>query len=108
MTKITILQAWEDERRKANKSLREAKAAAEADLLKLKQSLADAEQQRHEAVRQCEAEGHRSAVKLAQAGRSLKAARQEAAEAQKQAKVHLGVPHRKGLSPCPCQLGSLV
>ncbi|KAL0019445.1 hypothetical protein WJX77_000469 [Trebouxia sp. C0004] len=80
-------KAWEDERRKANKSLREAKAAADSDLLKLKQSLADAEQQRHEAVRQCEAEGHRNAVKLAQAGRSLKAAKQEAAEAQKQAKV---------------------
>ncbi|KAL0031992.1 hypothetical protein WJX79_010852 [Trebouxia sp. C0005] len=79
-------KAWEEERRKANRSLREAKAAADSDLLKLKQSLADAEQQRHEAVRQCEAEGHRSAVKLAQAGRSLKAARQEAAEAQKQAK----------------------
>ncbi|KAA6418428.1 MAG: hypothetical protein FRX49_11588 [Trebouxia sp. A1-2] len=81
-----IQKAWEEERRKANRSLREAKAAADSDLLKLKQSLADAEQQRHEAVRQCEAEGHRSAVKLAQAGRSLKAARQEAAEAQKQAK----------------------
>ena len=120
-----MLQAWEEERRKANRSLRESKAAAEADLLKLKQSLADAEQQQHEAVRQCEAEGHRSAVKLAQAGRSLKAARQEAAEAQKQAKVkkekktlvfsaiiqakvHLGFPHRKSLSPHPSQLGSPV
>ncbi|KAL0055118.1 hypothetical protein WJX82_007299 [Trebouxia sp. C0006] len=79
-------KAWEDERRKANRSLRESKTAAEADLLKLKQSLTDAEQQQHEAVRQCEAEGHRSTVKLAQAGRSLKAARQEAAEAQQQAK----------------------
>ena len=96
---IIMLQALEDERRKANKLLREAKAAADSDLLKLKQSLADAEHQWHEAVRQCEAEGHRSAVKLAQAGRSLKAARQEAAEAQKQAKVHLEVPHRQGLSP---------
>ena len=95
---IVMLQAWEDERRKANKSLREAKAAADSDLLKLKQSLADAEQQRHHAVRQCEAEGHRSVVKLAQAGRSLKAARQEVAEAQRQAKVYLGVPHRQGLS----------
>ena len=82
-----MLQAWEEERRKANKSVREAKAAADSDLLKLKQSLADAEQQRHEAVHQCEAEGHRSTVKLAQAGRSLKAARQEASEAQRQAKV---------------------
>ncbi len=98
-----MLQAWEDKRRKANRSLREAKAAADSDLLKLKQSLADAEQQRHEAVRQCEAEGHRSAVKLAQAGRSLKAARQESAEAQKQAKVHCRFPHRQGLSPYPSQ-----
>lgn len=105
---IAMLQAWEDERRKANRSLRESKTAAEADLLKLKQSLTDAEQQQHEAVRQCEAEGHRSAVKLAQAGRSLKAARQEAAEAQRQAKVHFGVPHRKVLSPHPSQLGSPV
>jgi len=96
VTSIIASQAWEDERRKASKSLREAKAAADSDLLKLEQSLADAEQQRHEAVRQCEAEGHRSAVKLAQAGRSLKAAKQEAAEAQKQAKV-LGIPHRQGL-----------
>ena len=103
-----MLQAWEEERRKANKSLREAKAAADSDLLKLEQSLADAEQQQHEAVRQCEAEGHRSTVKLAQAGRSLKAARQEAAEAQQQAKVHFGVPHRKVLSPHPSQLGSPV
>lgn len=67
--------------------MREAKAAADAEALKAKQALTEAEQQLHEAVRQSEAEGHRSNVKLAQASRSLKAARQETADARKDAKV---------------------
>ena len=79
----------EDERRKASKALREAKSVADAEMPKSRQALADTEQQRLEAVRQCEAESHRSSVKMAQAGRSLKAAKQEAAEAQQQAKVSL-------------------
>lgn len=84
---IHCCQALEDERRKASKGLREAKAAADADVARAKQALTNAEQQQHEAVRQCEAEGHRSSVKIAQAGRSLKAAKQETLDAQKQAKV---------------------
>ena len=56
-------------------------------MARAKQALTNAEQQQHEAVRQCEAEGHRSNVKIAQAGRSLKAAKQETLDAQKQAKV---------------------
>ena len=79
----------EEERRKGSKSLREAKAAADAEALKAKQALTEAEQQRQEAVRQCEAEGHRNGVKLVQAGRNLKAAKQEAADARKEAKVRL-------------------
>lgn len=84
---LLALQALEDEQRKASKTVRAAKASADADVMKLKQALTEAEQQRLEAVRQCEAEGHRSAVKIAQAGRNLKSAKQEAAEAQKQAEV---------------------
>ena len=79
----------DEERRKGSKSLREAKAAADADALHAKQAITQAEQQRQEAVRQCEAEGHRNGVKLVQAGRSLKAAKQEAADARKAAKVSL-------------------
>ena len=82
-----LLQTAEEERRKASKSLREAKAAADAEMLKAKQALAAAEQQRQETVRQCEADGHRGGVKVAQAGRALKAAKQEAADAHKEAKV---------------------
>lgn len=83
------MQAVEEERRKGSKSLREAKAAADAEALKAKQAFTEAEQQRQEAVRQCEAEGHRNGVKLVQASRSLKAAKQEAADARKAAKVTL-------------------
>lgn len=81
------LQALEEERRKGSKSLREAKAAADAEVLKAKQALAEADHQCQEAVRQSEAEGHRNSVKLAQASRSLKSAKQEAADARKEAKV---------------------
>ena len=81
------MQAMEEERRKGSKSLREAKAAADAEALKAKQALTEAEQQRQEAGRQCEAEGHRSGVRLVQAGKTLKAAKQEAADARKEAKV---------------------
>ena len=77
----------EDERRRGSKTAREAQTAAQADIVKLKHALAEAEQQMQEAVRQCEAEAHRNAVKLAQAGRNLKAAKNETADAQKQAKV---------------------
>ena len=69
--------------------MREAKAAADAEILRTKQALTEAEQRRQEAVRQSEAEAHRSSVKLAQASRSLKAARQETADAHKAAKVRL-------------------
>lgn len=93
-----FMQAVEEERRKGSKGLREGRAVADAELLKAKQALADAEQQRLEAVRQCEAEGHRSGVKLAQASRSLKAAKQETAEACKQAKVSADM-HCGGVLP---------
>ena len=98
---FSALQELEDEHRKASKTLRVARASTDADTVKLKQALAEAEQQRLEAVRQCEAEGHRSAVKIAQAGRNLKAAKQEAAEAQKQAEVGCS-------SSCRCSSRSRV
>ena len=79
----------EEERRKGSKSLREAKAAADAEALKAKQALTEAEQHRQEVVRQCEAERHRSGVKLVQAVRNLKAAKQETADARQEAKVRL-------------------
>ena len=83
------MQAVEEERRKGSKGLREAKAAADGEALKAKQAVTEAEQQRQEAVRQCEAEGHRNGVKLVQAGRNLKTAKQEAADAREEAKVWL-------------------
>lgn len=89
MTTSLWVQAVEEERRKGSKSLREAKAAADGEALKAKLAVTEAEQQRQEAVRQCEAEGHRSGVKLVQAGRSLKAAKQEAADAREEVKVRL-------------------
>ena len=86
-----MIQALEEERRKANRVIREAQTAVQTENTKLKNALAEAEQQRQEAVRQCEAEAHRNAVKLAQTGRNLKAAKNEAAEAQKQATARLSL-----------------
>lgn len=77
------MQSLEIERRKAAKAARECKAAFEADLAKAKQTVATAEQLRHEAAKQAEAEAHRATLKLGQASKGCKAAKQEASDAQK-------------------------
>lgn len=84
---LPMLQALEEERRKGSKALREAKATAEADLAKAKHAAANAEQQRQEAVKQGEADAHRATVKLTQASKSCRTARQEAADTQKHMEV---------------------
>ena len=81
------LQNLEAEHRKVNKAVREAKATAEADLAKAQQAVATAEQQRQEQAKHAEADAHRAAVKLTQANKTCRAAKQEASDAHRDMEV---------------------
>lgn len=82
-----FVQSLEDEKRRGSKALREARATAETDLVKVKQAVATAEQQRQEVTKQAECDAHRAAIKLTQANKSCKAAKQEASDAHKRVEV---------------------